>query len=147
MQFGKRATNFDIATAESCPTGRRTAETPKLPALFPKCMHCRPNWPVKGVDRRPLVLDSFVSSPSLHPTTLSFPTDLIGELAAILVALVWFEVAVVLLAAVEAPVGVVEREGLGLAARCRVADERRVAVGVQNQLSTSALLSTVVRRS
>ena len=25
------------------------AEPPKLPALFPKCMHCRLNWPEKGV--------------------------------------------------------------------------------------------------
>ena len=49
MYFGKSATNFDIATAESCPAGRRTAEPPKLPALFPKCMHCRLNWPEKGV--------------------------------------------------------------------------------------------------
>ena len=49
MQFGKSATNFDIAAAESCPTGRRTAEPPKLPALFPNCMHCRLNWPEKGV--------------------------------------------------------------------------------------------------
>ena len=48
-EFGKSATNFDIAAAESCPTGRRTAEPPKLPALFPKCMHCRLNWPEKGV--------------------------------------------------------------------------------------------------
>ena len=51
MHFGKSAANFDIAAAESYPTGRRTDETPKLPALFPKCMHCRLNWPEKGVDR------------------------------------------------------------------------------------------------
>ena len=49
MHFGKSAANFDIAAAESYPTGRRTDETPKLPALFPKCMHCRLNWPEKGV--------------------------------------------------------------------------------------------------
>ena len=30
---------------------RRTAEPPKLPALFPKCMHCRLNWPEKGVNK------------------------------------------------------------------------------------------------
>ena len=49
MHFGKSAANFDIAAAESYPTGRRTDGTPKLPALFPKCMHCRLNWPEKGV--------------------------------------------------------------------------------------------------
>ena len=49
MHFGKSAANFDIAAAESYQTGRRTDETPKLPALFPKCMHCRLNWPEKGV--------------------------------------------------------------------------------------------------
>ena len=38
MKFGKSATNFDIAAAESCPTGRRNAEPPKLPALFP-CLY------------------------------------------------------------------------------------------------------------
>ena len=64
-----------------------------------------------------------------------------------MLTLVRLEVAVVVLAAVEAPVGVVEREGLGLAARRRVPDERRAGVGVQNQLSISALLSAVVRRS
>ena len=49
MHFGKSAANFGIAAAESYPTGRRTDEMPKLPALFPKCMHCRLNWPEKGV--------------------------------------------------------------------------------------------------
>ena len=53
MHFGKSAANFDIAAAESYPTGRRTDKTPKLPALFPKCMHCRLNWPEKGVYARP----------------------------------------------------------------------------------------------
>ena len=91
------------------------------------------------------------NQPSFQPS-FNFPlrccqTDLVGELAAILVALVWLEVAVVVLAAVEAPVGVVEREGLGLTARCRVSDVCRVAIGVQDQLSTSAFLSTVVCRS
>ena len=63
MWFGKSATNFDIAAAESCPTGRRTAEPPKLPALFPKCMHCRRNWPEKGV-----FAESNVQRPSIwHP--------------------------------------------------------------------------------
>ena len=47
MEFGKSATNFDIPTAESCPTGRRTVEPPKLPALSPKCMHCCLNWSEK----------------------------------------------------------------------------------------------------
>ena len=75
------------------------------------------------------------------------PAYLIGELSAILVALVGLEVAVVLLAAVEAPVGVVERKGLGLAARRRVADESGAVVGVQDQLGVAALLAAVVRRS
>ena len=39
MQFDKSATNFDIAAAESCPAGRRTAEPPKLPALTISEMH------------------------------------------------------------------------------------------------------------
>ena len=30
---------------QSCPNGRRNAETPKFPALLPKCMHCLLNWP------------------------------------------------------------------------------------------------------
>ena len=46
-EFGKSATNFDIPAAESCSNGRRTAEPPKLTALFPKCMHCRLHWPEK----------------------------------------------------------------------------------------------------
>ena len=62
MSFGKSATNFDIAAAESCPTGRRTAKPPKLPALFPKCMHCRLNWPEKGVDLPALRLHPECSS-------------------------------------------------------------------------------------
>ena len=33
------------------------AEPPKLPALFPKCMHCRLNWPEKGV----VMLQLFIS--------------------------------------------------------------------------------------
>ena len=45
MSFGKSETNFDILAAESCQNGRRNAEPPKLPALFPNCMHCRLNWP------------------------------------------------------------------------------------------------------
>ena len=49
MEFGKSATNFDVVAAESCLTGCRTAEPPKLPVLYPKCMHCRLNWPEKGV--------------------------------------------------------------------------------------------------
>ena len=49
MQFCTSATDFDIAAAESCPTGHRSADPPKLPALFPKCMHYRLNWPEKGV--------------------------------------------------------------------------------------------------
>ena len=47
MYFGKSATNFGIAAAESRRTGHRSADSPKLPALFPKCMHCRLNWPEK----------------------------------------------------------------------------------------------------
>ena len=47
MGFGKSATNFEIPAAESCPNGRRTAEPPKLPALLPRYMHCRLNWPEK----------------------------------------------------------------------------------------------------
>ena len=49
MEFGKSATNFDSPHAESCPNGRRNAEPPKLPALFPNSMHCCLNWPEKGV--------------------------------------------------------------------------------------------------
>ena len=49
MELGKSATNFDRPHAESCTTGRRNAEPPKLPALFPNCMHCRLNWPEKDV--------------------------------------------------------------------------------------------------
>ena len=52
MEFSKSATNFDSPHAESCPNGRRNAEPPKLPALFPNCMHCRLNWPGKGVDEK-----------------------------------------------------------------------------------------------
>ena len=42
------------------PAGRRTPEPPKLPALFPKCMHCRLNWPEKGEDNMTLttIMDS-----------------------------------------------------------------------------------------
>ena len=47
MEFGKSATNFDRPHAESCPNGRRNVEPPKLPALFPNCMHCGLNWPRK----------------------------------------------------------------------------------------------------
>ena len=34
MQFGKSATNFDIAAAESCPTGRRTCRTAEIACTF-----------------------------------------------------------------------------------------------------------------
>ena len=50
MEFGKSATNFDSSHAEACPNGSRNAESPKLPALFPNCMHCRLTSPEKGVD-------------------------------------------------------------------------------------------------
>ena len=49
MEFGKSVTNFDRSHAASCPNSRRNAEPPKSPALFPNCMHCRLNWPQKGV--------------------------------------------------------------------------------------------------
>ena len=39
------ATNFGNPPAQSCPNGRQNAQPPKLPALFPNCMHCRLNWP------------------------------------------------------------------------------------------------------
>ena len=52
--FGQSACNSvkvqpisTLRSAESYPTGCRTAERPKLPALFPKCMHSRLNWPEK----------------------------------------------------------------------------------------------------
>ena len=53
LKFGKSATNFDSPLAESCPNGRRNDEPPKLPALFPSCMHCRLNCPEKGVRTLP----------------------------------------------------------------------------------------------
>ena len=59
MEFGKSATNFDSPHAESCPNGRRNAEPPKLPALFPNCMHCRLNWPEKGVDEKNMFVHVF----------------------------------------------------------------------------------------
>ena len=49
MEFGKSATKFDRPHAESCPNVRRNADPPKLPTLFPNCMHYRLNWPEKGV--------------------------------------------------------------------------------------------------
>ena len=49
MEFGQSATKFDSPHAESCPNDRRNAEASKLPALFPNCMHCRLDWPEKGV--------------------------------------------------------------------------------------------------
>ena len=51
MEFGKSTTKFDRPHAESCPNVRRNADPPKLPALFPTCMHYRLNWPEKGVYR------------------------------------------------------------------------------------------------
>ena len=39
IEFGINATNFDSSHDESFPNGRRNAEPPKLPALFPNCMH------------------------------------------------------------------------------------------------------------
>ena len=46
MEFGKNATNFDSPHAEIRIIPERP---PKLPALFPNCMHCRLNWPEKAV--------------------------------------------------------------------------------------------------
>ena len=38
-----------ISTVRPLNHARTAAEPPKLPALFPNCMQCRPNWPGKGV--------------------------------------------------------------------------------------------------
>ena len=46
MKFGKSATNFDSPPAESCPNGRRNSE---IICTFPNCVHCRLNWPEKGI--------------------------------------------------------------------------------------------------
>ena len=43
MEFGESSTNFDSPPSESGPNGRRNAGPPKLPALFPNCMHYRLN--------------------------------------------------------------------------------------------------------
>ena len=42
IRKNKSANNFDSPEAESCSNGRRNAELPKLPALFPNCISLPP---------------------------------------------------------------------------------------------------------
>ena len=79
---------FDSLHTESCPSGRRNTEPPKLTALFPNCMHRRLNWPEKGVypilmqyhychpsgdtvSARGLLLFGWYTSPVQSPTVTS----------------------------------------------------------------------------